>query len=240
MWKNRGKFGILPMNERPEHGERGERAPEHPQPTARPQATAWARVAEMPWLLRNEIERLLVWPLAALGWWGSGVQVGRGWRCYGLPVLQRHRRSRVQIGQNCELRSHRRSNPLGPAHPVILSTRRAGAALIIGDGFGMTGGSIVCEQTITIGNRVWVGCNSVITDTDFHPLDPAYRQRQPLDGATAPVVIEDDVFVGMNTLILKGVRIGQGSVIGAGSVVARDIPPGVVAAGNPARVIRPL
>ena len=58
------------------------------------------------------------------------------------------------------------------------------------------------------------------------------------DGAMAPGVIEDDVFIGMNCLILKGVVIGRGSVVGAGSVVTGNIPPGVMGAGNPARVIR--
>jgi acetyltransferase-like isoleucine patch superfamily enzyme len=75
-------------------------------------------------------------------------------------------------------------------------------------------------------------------DTDFHPLDPERRRNDPLDGATRPVVIEDDVFIGMNSLILKGVRLGKGCVIGAGSVVTHDVPAGAVAAGNPARIIR--
>jgi galactoside O-acetyltransferase len=61
-----------------------------------------------------------------------------------------------------------------------------------------------------------------------------------LAGKHAPVIIEDDVFVGMHSLILKGVTIGRGSVVGAGSVVSRDVPPGVIVAGNPAQVIRPI
>jgi acetyltransferase-like isoleucine patch superfamily enzyme len=155
-------------------------------------------------------------------------------------MIQKHRRSTLTIGQHMELRSSTRSNPLGPNHPVILSTRHPGAALHIGDHFGMTGGSIVCEEAITIGNRVTVGANCMIVDTDFHPLDPQRRQDSPLDGATAPIVIDDNVFIGMQSIILKGVRIGTGSVIGAGSIVTRDIPPGVIAAGNPAKVIRDL
>jgi acetyltransferase-like isoleucine patch superfamily enzyme len=112
--------------------------------------------------------------------------------------------------------------------------------LTIGDDFGMTGGSIVCEAQITIGNRVNIGCNSIITDTDFHPLDPVERQTFPLNGATAPITLADDVFIGMQVLILKGVTIGKNAVIGAGSVVTRDIPPNSIAAGNPARVLRTL
>ncbi len=195
---------------------------------------------ETPWKARNEIERLLLIPLAWVGLRLSGAEVAPGWKLYGLPIIQRQRSSTLRIGHNLNLRSHVRSNPLGPAHACILSTRRPGASLIIGDDFGMTGGAIVCEARITIGDRVTVGANTVIADTDFHPLDPVRRYEAPLDGATRPVVIEDDVFIGMQCLVLKGVTIGQGSVIGAGSVVTRDVPPHSIAAGNPARVLKSL
>jgi acetyltransferase-like isoleucine patch superfamily enzyme len=194
----------------------------------------------MPWKVRNELTRYAVLPVARLLFLWAGVAWGKGWRLYGLPIIQRHRESRLQIGDHLELRSTVRSNPLGATHPVILSTRVKRAELIIGTGFGMTGGTICAEASIHIGDRVTVGANTTISDTDFHPLDPTRRLADPLDGATAPIVIEDDVFIGMHCLILKGVHIGAGSVIGAGSIVTRDIPPSVIAAGNPARVIRPL
>ena len=191
---------------------------------------------EMPWKVSNELRRWLILPLAR--WSLRSAEIGSGWRCYGLPIIQRHRRSQLRIGRNMELRSTPASNPLGPNHPVIISTRRPGAALIIGDDFGMTGGSLVCDQSITIGDRVWVGANSVISDTDFHPLDPEHRRTDPLDANTAAVTIADDVFIGMNALILKGVNIGAGAVVAAGSVVTRDVPARTVVAGNPAKVIR--
>lgn len=200
---------------------------------------AISAVRDTPWKARNEIERLLLSPLAWLNWQLAGVSIGRGWLCYGLPILQKHRRSTLTVGNRASFRSTRRSNPLGVYHPCILSTRRPHASLTIGDDFGMTGGAIICEQRVTIGHRVWVGANSVIADTDFHPLDPAHRMESPADGATAPVHIDDDVFIGMQVLILKGVTIGTGSVIGAGSVVTRNVPANVIVAGNPARVIRP-
>ena len=193
---------------------------------------------DMPWKARNEAWRLLAWPFARLTFAWSGVAWRPGWRLYGVPVVQKHRRSTLTIGAGMELRSTVRSNPLGPAHPVILSTRRPGARLVIGDGFRMTGGSIVCEEAVTIGDRVTVGCNSIVADTDFHPLEVAQRHADFLGGATAPVVIGDDVFIGMNVQVLKGVRLGNGCVIGAGSVVTQDVPPGAIAAGSPARVIR--
>lgn len=195
---------------------------------------------DTPWRVRLELRRWLSWPVARVMFALAGVRWGHGWRMYGVPIIQKHRRSTLQIGDALELRSIPHSNALGPFHPVILTTRRPGARLIIGHGFGMTGGTICAEQSIVIGNHVWVGGNTTITDTDFHPLLLADRLACPLDGATAPVVIEDGVFIGMQSLILKGVTIGAHSVIGAGSVVTGDIPAGVIAAGNPARVIRPL
>jgi acetyltransferase-like isoleucine patch superfamily enzyme len=104
----------------------------------------------------------------------------------------------------------------------------------------MTGGILCAAERITIGDNVVVGANTSIVDTDFHPLDREKRRDQPSGGQTAPVVIGDDVFVGMNCLILKGVTIGDGSVVGAGSVVTRSVPQDVVVAGNPARIIREL
>ncbi len=192
----------------------------------------------MPWKAGNELRRLLLLPCAR--WALRGVQVGGGWRCYGLPIIQRHRQSEIRIGWRMSLRSSARSNPLGPNHPVIISTRRVGARLTIGDDFGMTGGSLVCDERICIGDRVWVGANTVIADTDFHPLDPQRRKAAPLDAKTAPIHIADDVFIGMNTLILKGVTIGEGAVVGAGSIVRRDVPAGAIVAGNPAVVVGEL
>src|SRR4051812_20005873 len=92
-----------------------------------------------PWKARNEIERLLLLPLAWISLHGSGIEIGAGWRFYGLPIWQKHRQSHLMIGARANLRSTVRSNPLGPTHACILSTRQASAYLHIGDDFGMTG-----------------------------------------------------------------------------------------------------
>jgi len=88
---------------------------------------------------------------------------------------------------------------------------------------------------ISIGRRCLIGPGVHVYDSDFHPLAAADRRDMP--GETARVEIGDDVFIGTNALILKGVRVGAGSVVGAGAVVVADVPPGAVVAGNPARVI---
>ena len=88
-------------------------------------------------------------------------------------------------------------------------------------------------QSIIIGNNVRCGANSYITDTDGHSDD--YRA-----GKDRPVVIEDNVWLGMNVVVLKGVHIGKNSLIGANSVVTKDIPANVIAVGNPCKVIKQL
>jgi acetyltransferase-like isoleucine patch superfamily enzyme len=108
---------------------------------------------------------------------------------------------------------------------------------------------VLAEQEIRLGNRVFVSFNVVIADTDFHPIDPAQRMADaiavsPLAHgrarpaiATAPVIIEDDVWLGANVTILKGVRIGAGAFVEPGSLVTRDVPSRARVLGNPAQVI---
>ncbi len=195
---------------------------------------------DTPWKVGSFVRRQLLTPFFWIYFQWHGLGWGKGWQIFGRPMIQRHRRSEIVLGDRVCLRSWRSSNPLAPHHPVVLATRRPGARIVIGDDSGFTGTTIVADELVQIGRRVAVGANCTIVDTDFHPLEAAARQANFNDGRHAPIIIEDDVFIGMNSLILKGVTIGRGSVIGAGSVVVSDIPPGVIAAGNPAKVIRPL
>lgn len=91
---------------------------------------------------------------------------------------------------------------------------------------------------IRVGRDGLFGAHVEVFDSNFHDLDP--RRRRGGAAARAPVEIGDNVFVGMGAKILKGVTIGSDSVVGAGAVVSASIPSGVIAAGNPARVIREL
>jgi acetyltransferase-like isoleucine patch superfamily enzyme len=108
--------------------------------------------------------------------------------------------------------------------------------VIIGDDVGMSGCSITAENQIKIGNRVLVGAGALIIDSDAHPLSPEDRATRQ-SARTAPIEIQDDVFIGARAIILKGVRIGYGAVVGAGAVVAKNVPARAIVAGNPARVV---
>lgn len=114
------------------------------------------------------------------------------------------------------------------------------ASLNIGNNTGFNGVLIYCQDCITIGNHVNVGGGSRIFDTDHHPVDWQKRRKNGngMLAKHAPVLIEDDVFIGTGCYIMKGVTIGARSIIGAGSVVTKSIPSDCIAAGNPCKVIK--
>jgi acetyltransferase-like isoleucine patch superfamily enzyme len=121
----------------------------------------------------------------------------------------------------------------------------------IGDYCYFTSTVLLCELEVRIGSYVMIGWNTTISDTDFHPIAPAQRVADAIacspigKGRARPevlkkaVVIEDDVWIGPNATILKGVRIGTGAWVEAGAVVTRDVPAGARVMGNPAQVAPP-
>jgi acetyltransferase-like isoleucine patch superfamily enzyme len=192
------------------------------------------------WKVWNYIHSLLCHPVVRLSFFINSIPWGRGWAFYGLPIIQKHWNSSIRFGDGLQLRSSVRSNPFGVNHPVIICTFRENALLVVGDNFRMSGGSISVTEKITIGNNVLVGANTTIMDSDFHPSHPEERSRNPNQGQSTPTVIGDDVFIGANSFILRGVTVGSRSVIGTGSVVTADIKPGSIVFGNPARILRAI
>ena len=121
----------------------------------------------------------------------------------------------------------------------------------VGDFTLMNGALVMAEERIEIGSYCLISWNVGIADSDFHPLEPAqrlidaqalapfFKNRPPRPTLkTAPVKIADNVWIGMNAVILKGVTIGENSVVAAGSVVTKSVPPNTVVAGNPATVVK--
>jgi len=152
--------------------------------------------------------------------------------------LSRNGTGFISIGHCVTIVSTNRFNRAGINHPTQLVAGND-ATLKIGNHVGISGATIFCSNSITIGDHVLVGANASIYDTDFHPLGPNAR-RNDAKATTAPVTIEDDVWLGASSIVLKGVTIGQGSVIGAGSVVTHDIPPFTLAGGVPAKPIKQI
>lgn len=123
----------------------------------------------------------------------------------------------------------------------------------VGDFTLMNGAMVMAEELIEIGSYCLISWNVGIADSDFHPIDPAqrridahalapyYKERPPRPPIrTAPVRIADNVWIGMNAVILKGVTIGENSVVAAGAVVSKSVAPNTVVAGNPAVVVKEL
>jgi acetyltransferase-like isoleucine patch superfamily enzyme len=167
-------------------------------------------------------------------------RIGEGARIRGLPIVSLARQSSIRIGSHAYLISRSRNTALGVNHPVILRTMKPSARIRIGEHFRASGVTLCAARGILIGDRVTMGANAAVVDTDFHSLDPAKRfspQEDELDTKAAPVSIGSDVFVGMNAMILKGVSIGNAAVVAAGSVVTKDVPDGAIVGGNPARII---
>lgn len=161
----------------------------------------------------------------------AGIQYGSNISFNGRICLDRFKYSTIKIGDNCTFNSHNLFNPRG-IKQCILHTATDFAKIEIGNNCGFSGVSIVCWKSVKIGNNVMVGADTCIGDTDDHP--------ERLGTSPEPVEIKDNVFIGMHCLILKGVTIGENSIIGAGSVVTKDIPANCVAAGVPCKVIRYL
>lgn len=162
----------------------------------------------------------------------SGANTGRGIRFYGIPFIQIATSGSLSIGNNCAFRSSSTSNLIGINRPCILSVNPE-AKLVIGNNCGFSGTVIGCFSNIKIGDGVRCGANTLITDSDWHPGDPRSSNAKG-------IFIDANVWLGVNVIVMKGVHIGENSVIGAGSVVTKDIPANVIAAGNPCKIIRSI
>ena len=99
------------------------------------------------------------------------------------------------------------------------------------DVFLNNGVQLSCSKKIQIGNHVDIADDCLIIDNDFHSVGS-------VDAKSSPIIIEDDVWIASRSIILKGVTIGKGSVIGAGSIVTKSVPPFSFVVGNPAKILR--
>ena len=168
--------------------------------------------------------------------WLKGVKMGKRVIFNGNPIIHRHHNSTITIGSGCLLNSAKNSIIIGLNRPCSFVTFFNESEISIGKDCGFSGLTVASVKKVSIGNNVIIGANCTIADTDFHHTDPQKR-RQYNDVPSKPIVIEDNVFIGFNCFILKGVTIGRNSVIGANSVVLNDIPENSIAIGNPCKVI---
>lgn len=182
----------------------------------------------------------------------SGLRFDLSWKLCGRIhvhrnswfVRQRHpeiKKGIVSIGRNFSCNNKLASNSVGIFQPCFFNVSASGSKLIIGDNVGISGSTINATTTITIGDNTIIGSGCLISDTDSHPILAEHRNL-PGGGdqytVRKPIAIGKNVFIGARCIIMKGVTIGDGAVVGAGSVVTKDIPANAIVAGNPAKVIK--
>lgn len=167
----------------------------------------------------------------------SGVKTGKGIKTCGIIYFRNF--GKITIGNNVSVNSHRIADPIGGDTKTMLLSG-VGGELILHDGVSISNATIYASQLVEIGEQTCIGGSVKIYDTDFHSTVAEKRLNGNVDVPSKPVIIGKRVFVGGHCVILKGVNIGDEAVIGAGSVVTKDVPAGEIWAGNPARFIKKI
>lgn len=170
----------------------------------------------------------------------KGVETELGYvTLYGEPFITKVNNSRIVMGKGVVIISDSQYNRSGINHPTVIATEAPGAEIIISDGVGMSGSSIVAVEKIEIGNDTMLGANTNIYETDFHCIDANQRlnQKDILDAKHSPIHIGKQCWLASNVTVLKGVKIGDRAVVGAMSLVNKDVPADAVVAGVPAKTI---
>jgi acetyltransferase-like isoleucine patch superfamily enzyme len=169
-----------------------------------------------------------------------GCKYGKSLKVCGKLHLRPSAKNSILLGDNVKLTSRFLTNTVGITNPMVFECVENGC-IEIGSNSGLTSTIISARCRVIIGSHVKVGANVRIFDHDFHSLDFEQRRDGKSDASntrSAEIVIEDDVFIGTNSIILKGVHVGRGSIISAGSVVAiKNIPPLSRVVGNPAYIL---
>lgn len=187
----------------------------------------------------RKLNKLHDWLRTKFLLWLWGIESGRNVFFSGPTIIRTRKRGSIKMGSCILFNSRSRDNLVGLLSPTILDVTHGGE-IVIGSRSGFSSVVMSSRKKIYIGDRVMFGGNVRIFDHDFHSIDSTCRGT-PADYAnvrSSPIIIEDDVFVGTNSIILKGTSIGARSIVAAGSVVfGLKIPPDSMVKGNPACVV---
>lgn len=156
-------------------------------------------------------------------------------------LLTKSQNGKLIIGNDFKCNNKLKSNSIGLIQPCIFNISTPNSKIIIGNNVGISDSSINATTTIIIEDNVLIGSGCLISDTDSHPLLWEDRLCNNNDKTSkAPITIKKNAFIGARNIILKGVTIGEGAVVGAGSVVSKNVPPFSVVCGNPAKIVKTL
>lgn len=174
--------------------------------------------------------------------YSKNLHLGKNVKFYGCPIITTCKNSSIKIGSNSVLCSNSNYTALGINHAVVVRTMDENAKIEIGEDCGFSGSTICAATHIIIGDKVMLGANVTVIDTDFHSLDIKKRRYSSVkkDVKTKKIQIGNNVFIGANCIILKGSQIGDNSVIGAGSIVRGEIPANSIASGNPVQILKSI
>ncbi|WP_282148869.1 acyltransferase [Algibacter lectus] len=179
-------------------------------------------------------------PINKLNLFLNGASFGKKINTKGFLRVIVTRRGCLKIGNNVSINSGQNHNIIGRNQKTTFWVE---GNLSIGHNTGMSSTSIICNHHIEIGNYVKIGGNTVIYDTDFHSLNPETRKDPIKDrnnSKKGKVIIKDNAFIGSHSTILKGVTIGENAIIGACSLVSKNIPENEIWAGNPIKFIKTI
>lgn len=171
-----------------------------------------------------------------------GVKYSSNLKSFGLPMINLSLKGKFSIGDNFIMNNGPLYNWAGRSSRCQFKIEE-NARILIGDNVGVSSLTIWSRVGVEIGNHVLLGNNCVIYDSDYHSLDWTKRMEKPEKRShinDRPVYIEDNVFIGAHSTVLKGVTIGKGSIVSACSVVTKSIPQFQMWGGNPAKFIKAL
>lgn len=153
------------------------------------------------------------------------------------PNTQKKYGGRIEIGKRFHCNNTVTSNSIDLIQPCVFCILQDGGILKIGNNVGISGSTINATLSVTIDDNVLIGSGCIITDTDSHPIDyEAHIHKDMKQTKSASVHICEGAFIGARAIILKGVTIGRHAIVGAGSVVTKDVPDYCIASGNPATI----
>jgi acetyltransferase-like isoleucine patch superfamily enzyme len=164
-----------------------------------------------------------------------------GLKIFGMIRLSICGNAKLSVGDGVRINSSWRANPSGGGQTSTLLNIGQSGHIILGDNVGISNSTIVAHKKVVIGKNTKIGVNCVLYDTDFHSVNIIDRNSLPDKKVKIdPINIGQNVWICGHCIILKGVTIGNGSIIGAGSVVTQDIPPNELWGGNPAKFIKKI
>ena len=162
-----------------------------------------------------------------------GVKLGNRCKFDGPMQFYKFPGSSILIGNDCRFNSLTIATQAGISRPCSIWTISSEAIISIENGCGFSGVAISCHKSIIIKANVRIGSNVTIMDSDQHLDDPRV-------GLPSSITIHENVWIGSNCIVLKGVSIGKNSIIAAGSLVNKDISENTIAAGIPAKKIQKI